>query len=419
MHVFWIIFFFVTAACVGSFLNVLIYRLPRGESIVFPGSHCPSCGRGIRWYDNIPLLSWLVLKGRCRFCKARISPRYIVVEGVTGAMVAALYVGYYVIGVRRAAGTFGQSWPIFLSHAALLCGLLACSAVDVEKWIVPLEICWVVAAVGVIASTASPHVWVRVVSPAMGAAAVAALVGLAISLLLQKRGLIQPSFIDAGEKPTHPPANRGPSPSTTRKRKRKKRKGRGSQKPARRQAPAPTAVAVTKAHGVDPRREVLREAVFLAPPILLAVIAAALVGRVEAIGSAWGRLCDPSVGGGLAAHFRGFQAALFGYLVGGLWVWAMRVLGTLGFGKEAMGLGDVHILAAVGAVNGWIVPSLAFFVAPFFALIWALYLVARRNQRELPYGPWLALASAVVMLSYDLFAKWLRPHADALRHLFD
>ena len=62
----WIIFLFALGACVGSFLNVVIYRLPRGESLVFPGSHCPACGEAIKWYDNVPLVSWLVLRGRCR-----------------------------------------------------------------------------------------------------------------------------------------------------------------------------------------------------------------------------------------------------------------------------------------------------------------------------------------------------------------
>ncbi len=64
----------------GSLANVLIHRIPRRESIAFPASHCPSCGRDIRWYDNVPLLSWLLLKGRCRYCDARIPLRYPLVE---------------------------------------------------------------------------------------------------------------------------------------------------------------------------------------------------------------------------------------------------------------------------------------------------------------------------------------------------
>jgi leader peptidase (prepilin peptidase) / N-methyltransferase len=69
---------------IGSFLNVCIYRLPRHESIVFPGSHCPNCGQAVRPYDNIPLISYLVLRGRCRFCRQAISCQYPLVEALSG-----------------------------------------------------------------------------------------------------------------------------------------------------------------------------------------------------------------------------------------------------------------------------------------------------------------------------------------------
>ena len=73
---------------IGSFLNVVAYRLPRGESLSHPPSHCPSCGEPIKPYDNVPVLSWLLLRGRCRNCKAAISPRYPLVEALTGALYA-------------------------------------------------------------------------------------------------------------------------------------------------------------------------------------------------------------------------------------------------------------------------------------------------------------------------------------------
>ena len=87
---------FLVLACalggllIGSFLNVVIWRVPRGESVVSPPSACPSCGRAIRPRDNIPVLSWLILRGRCRDCSARISARYPVVEACTGLVFAAL-----------------------------------------------------------------------------------------------------------------------------------------------------------------------------------------------------------------------------------------------------------------------------------------------------------------------------------------
>lgn len=83
------VYVFAVGATVGSFLNVLIHRLPRRESIVRPRSHCPSCGQPIRWYDNVPLLSWVLLGARCRQCRAPISLRYPAVEA-TGGLVAVL-----------------------------------------------------------------------------------------------------------------------------------------------------------------------------------------------------------------------------------------------------------------------------------------------------------------------------------------
>ena len=77
-------------ATIGSFLNVVAYRLPRSESLVHPGSRCPGCGTAIKAYDNVPVLGWLWLRGRCRSCRARISPRYPVIEATTGALAVAV-----------------------------------------------------------------------------------------------------------------------------------------------------------------------------------------------------------------------------------------------------------------------------------------------------------------------------------------
>ena len=82
---------FLLGLALGSFLNVCIYRLPLHLSVVRPGSACPTCQKPIRFYDNVPILSWLILRGHCRSCNARISPRYLVVELLTGALFLACY----------------------------------------------------------------------------------------------------------------------------------------------------------------------------------------------------------------------------------------------------------------------------------------------------------------------------------------
>jgi leader peptidase (prepilin peptidase)/N-methyltransferase len=85
-------FSFWLGACIASFLNVVIWRAPRGESIVSPPSHCPKCNSPIKWYQNIPILSWLALRGKCANCRAPISPRYICVELLGGLLFLAVFI---------------------------------------------------------------------------------------------------------------------------------------------------------------------------------------------------------------------------------------------------------------------------------------------------------------------------------------
>lgn len=110
---------FISGAIVGSFANVLIERVPEGRSILSPRSSCPNCGAPIAWYDNIPLLSWLALKGRCRSCSEPISARYLLVESVS----ALLWFGVIV--------RFGASWavPAFVVFVTVL---VALSAIDLR-----------------------------------------------------------------------------------------------------------------------------------------------------------------------------------------------------------------------------------------------------------------------------------------------
>ena len=109
---------------VGSFLNVVAYRLPRGESIVFPGSHCPSCDTPIKPYDNVPVLSWVVLRGRCRSCHEAISARYPIVEAVTAALLVA---------VVLAKGADSDAW-LGLAFVLLL---VPVTLIDLDHRIIP------------------------------------------------------------------------------------------------------------------------------------------------------------------------------------------------------------------------------------------------------------------------------------------
>ena len=85
------IIIFIYGIIIGSFLNVCIYRIPREESIAFPSSHCPSCGTSLKWYDNIPLFSYISLMGKCRYCKTKISLQYPIIEFINGFTYLLLY----------------------------------------------------------------------------------------------------------------------------------------------------------------------------------------------------------------------------------------------------------------------------------------------------------------------------------------
>jgi len=129
---------FALGLVVGSFLNVVIHRLPRGESIVRPGSHCPACGHRIAFFENVPVLSYLWLRGRCRGCGAAISPRYPLVELLTGGVFALL------VAVQ------GLSWmtPLWLLFAA---ALIAVAAIDFDHRVIPDRISLGGLAVGLLA----------------------------------------------------------------------------------------------------------------------------------------------------------------------------------------------------------------------------------------------------------------------------
>ena len=144
--------------CLGSFLNVVVYRLPRHESLVRPASHCPGCGATIRWYDNIPVVSWLVLRGKCRSCATRISPRYILVESITG--------GAFVLAMWR----FGLSWPLLIAWA-FIAAMVAVAFIDYDHMIIPSKIVLPGAAIGLAASVAlHPQRWWIYLVAAVGGA---------------------------------------------------------------------------------------------------------------------------------------------------------------------------------------------------------------------------------------------------------
>jgi leader peptidase (prepilin peptidase) / N-methyltransferase len=130
-------------AVIGSFLNVCIHRLPRGESLVFPGSHCPHCGAPIRWHDNVPVLSFLLLRGRCRDCRGRIRGRYPMVEALCAGLCLLTVLEY---GLTPSAGIY----------FVLICALVVVTFIDLDHQIIPNAITYPGIPLGVLASLVLP-----------------------------------------------------------------------------------------------------------------------------------------------------------------------------------------------------------------------------------------------------------------------
>jgi len=144
---------------VGSFLNVVIYRLPRRESLVTPGSHCPRCGQSVRFYDNIPVVSWLLLRGRCRGCSERISVRYPLVEALTA------------IAFGLAFWRIGLDWPLLVAWG-FIAAMIAIAFIDYDHMIIPNRIVLPGAVIGLMASVAlEPQRWWVYLAGSVGAAA--------------------------------------------------------------------------------------------------------------------------------------------------------------------------------------------------------------------------------------------------------
>ena len=253
----------------GSFLNVCIWRLPREQSIVRPRSHCPRCEHLIAWYDNVPLLSVLWLRGACRHCRAPIAWRYPLVEALTGAFTVAVL-------ERFGAG------PVGLLYLAFVAGLIVASFVDLDFRIIPDEV-------------------------SLGGL----VVGLAASVVLPQL------------------------------------------------------------HGTEAR---------------LVAVGRSLSGAV--------------VGGGL---LYGTGAA------GNLMLLGLRGLGVrlrrnpywrakfkaYRHQREAMGMGDVKLLAMAGSLLGWKLVTLTFFLSPVLAVVPGLVTLALKRSHVIPYGPFLSLGLVV------------------------
>ncbi|MHC4264720.1 MAG: prepilin peptidase [Planctomycetota bacterium] len=379
----WIVytFLFAMGCCIGSFLNVVIYRLPREKSIITPPSACPSCSRHIRFYDNIPLISWLLLGRKCRYCKAPISPRYFFIELLTGLVFLGVYILYFKAELRTSMVPFlNGGWLIYLISIVLLASFIVASAVDLELWVIPIAVCWLATVVGVLGSALAGYVIEPIIirshmllpttatffikEATVASVAAGAAIGLMISIFLLLTGLVKQSYENEETEDAD-------SENTS-----------------------------NEADNFNHRREMFKEIVFLLPIISCVVVSLLLTRQVDAVRAFWLNLTQHS-------FMSGLMGSLFGYFVGCAVVWATRIFGTLGFGREAMGLGDVHLMGAAGAVVGPFFVIIAFFIAPFYGLVWAFFQMFFKKTRQIPYGPFLSLGVFTVMIMHDWFVRYI------------
>ncbi len=380
----WFVIIFAYGCCIGSFLNVVIYRMPRDKSLITPPSSCPSCGKHIRFYDNVPLFSWLLLGRKCRYCRVPISPRYFLIELLTALVFLSLYISYFYTDVRETVQPFlGRGWLIYLLHIILLSAFIAASAIDLEHWIIPLAICWLVTAAGLIGSAVGPYFidstlisassLLPVASANTGSLAAGAAIGLAISLGLLASGFLKRSYetdeqAEDGQVELKDNAIKDDSSESTEE---------------------------SPEQQFNHRLEAFREIVFLTPIIACSLAAYWIISSTVSIEAQNNFPMQHPV-------VAGFLGSLWGYFVGCGIVWGVRIFGTLAFGKEAMGLGDVHLMGAAGTVIGPLFVVVAFFIAPFFGLAWAGSQMFFKKIRQIPYGPFLSLGIFVVMILHDL-----------------
>lgn len=167
----------ILGLCVGSFLNVVIYRLPNEMNLSKPGSHCPKCGYNLKWYDNVPVLSYCFLGGKCRKCKTRISPRYMIVEIVN----AVLWL--------LAVALFWAESPVYACTVAVVCSSLICIFfIDLEHMLIFNRFTLLVALGGVVAMFMGTHTaWYdHLIGAAVGGATFLGLYYGAIAVLKQE-----------------------------------------------------------------------------------------------------------------------------------------------------------------------------------------------------------------------------------------
>ena len=347
----------VFGATIGSFLNVCIWRLPRqGLRVNRPArSFCPLCGDGIAWFDNLPILSWMWLGGRCRSCRAPISIRYPMVEALTAAL--------FVVVVERFGFELGGGVVACIVLLILLSALLVANAIDIDLRILPDEITIGGLHLVPLAVFLLPDLWIGATSDTVGGLAIAWRVGLL------------------------PLADSLPSALTT---------------------PVGAAVLSASAFALAfpiAARLYWHYRRWRLPDAPRGLVDVSLAGWLAGVACALLTylFCRPEAAFLVRAQV--LACSLFGLFVGSSIIWLVGVIGTRLFRKPAMGFGDVKLMGLLGALTGWQGAVVGFFIACLLGSIFGIVRLLVSRDRYLPFGPFLTIGALSVYLWADAFSR--------------
>ena len=326
---------FILGACIGSFLNVCIYRWPLEKSVRKPTrSFCPNCEKMIPWYDNIPFISFILLGGKCRFCKKKISFRYFFVELTT----AITFLVFYLY--------FGLS-PVLLPYLVMVSGFIVATFVDFGHRIIPDQVgiggMWA----GLVFSLGIPSLHQESVG-AMTAGRIIMWIILAIIILSSLYQYFR---------------------------------GRNNQTPQ------------------ENAEEDSKENMIILFVVLVFCAIDLIVGYFIKSGGD-----EPSQ---WLSLLRSLDSGIVGVMVGGGLIYVMGLLGEFLFKKEAMGGGDVKLMAMVGAFLGWQAALMTFFLAPFFGAAYGGVEWLRKKDTAIAYGPFLVLGALITLFWGDRIFFWI------------
>ncbi len=349
---FWTAAIFVFGSMVGSFLNVCIYRMPLGLSVVSPPSHCPNCKYSIPAYLNVPLFTWLFLRGRCRNCGNPISSRYFLVELLTGTLFAAAWIWF----------GHASAW-LALAYCLVLAGLIVATFIDFEHFIIPDEITIGGMVAGFVCSFALPALHGEI---SLTGSLRQSLLGAALGGGLVY-GILRLGKLFFGKQ--------------------------------RLSLPAETRIVFTETAVCLPDKEIPYEDLFYRRSDMIQLQARTVELVDRGYKDIQVRLSPES----LEIGDEKLNPADVPYLE--------TVSAEIVLPREAMGFGDVKFMAGIGAFLGWKAVVFSLMVSSLIGSLVGVVLIVMKRQAwssRLPYGPYIAIAAAIwIFCGREVLQWWL------------